>query len=254
MPAVPWRLFGKTFLKDALPPCPRSVQLSLPQRLSGRWQLPPLPLPPAPCPSAALSSFLPPPRRIPRSRPVAPSASPSLPGISSGDGGLLRALRPRGASAPLFLPAVCRRSAHVPAPPRCSAPGRAPPRWLRAWERSLPLPRPVPPPRPPARPGGNAPARSWRCGCLPRLRGASGCALCGKVVCLPGERRGTGVRRGGRGGKTTTQNCLHEFPSARPASEISPIRAVRGGSQLTFPHHFTVTFGRQARWSAQTRN
>lgn len=60
--------------------------------------------------------------------------------------------------------------------------------------------------------------------------------------CVPaGGKAGSGGR-----GKTTTPKCLHEFPSARPASEISPIRAVRGGSRLTFPHRFTVTFGRQA--------
>lgn len=39
---------------------------------------------------------------------------------------------------------------------------------------------------------------------------------------------------------------LHEFPSGRPASSLCPMRSVRGGTRLTFPHHFTVTFGRQA--------
>lgn len=39
---------------------------------------------------------------------------------------------------------------------------------------------------------------------------------------------------------------LHEFPSGRPASSLCPMRSVRGGTRLTSPHHFTVTFDRQA--------
>lgn len=66
--------------------------------------------------------------------------------------------------------------------------------------------------------------------------------------CVPA---GGKAGRGGRG-KTTTPKCSHEFPSARPASEISPIRAVRGGSRLTFPHRFTATFGRQAGTAARS--
>lgn len=48
------------------------------------------------------------------------------------------------------------------------------------------------------------------------------------------------ARVGGEGG------CLHAFPSGRPASALCPMRSVRGGTRFTFPHHFTVTFGRQA--------
>lgn len=51
---------------------------------------------------------------------------------------------------------------------------------------------------------------------------------------------GEGREGAGRG------DCLHEFPSGRPASALCPMRSVRGGTRLTFPHHFTVTFGRQA--------
>lgn len=52
--------------------------------------------------------------------------------------------------------------------------------------------------------------------------------------------------RGGRQGGGGEGDCLHEFPSGRPASALCPMRSVRGGTRLTFPHHFTVTFGRQA--------
>lgn len=55
-------------------------------------------------------------------------------------------------------------------------------------------------------------------------------------------RESAGARQGGGG----VGDCLHEFPSGRPASELCPMRSVRGGTRLTFPHHFTVTFGRQA--------
>lgn len=177
-------------------------------------------------------------RRVPPSPPV--SRRPRLP---LGGGHRLSARgapsRPRRASPPLFLP-LRRRCGRVPAPPSCSAdPGPA-----GVSEPGLPAPFPPGLREMPRRGVGGGGEGA-----------ASGCEekLCASPV--EGGVGGCGGRgRGEGGGKTTTQNCLHEFPSARPASEISPIRAVRGGSQLTFPHHFTVTFGRQARWSAQTRN
>lgn len=54
------------------------------------------------------------------------------------------------------------------------------------------------------------------------------------------------AREGGRQGGGGEGDSLHEFPSGRPASALCPMRSVRGGTRLTFPHHFTVTFGRQA--------
>lgn len=54
------------------------------------------------------------------------------------------------------------------------------------------------------------------------------------------------ANEGGRQGGGGEGDCLHEFPSGRPASALCPMRSVRGGTRLTFPHHFTVTFGRQA--------
>lgn len=205
------------------------------------------------------------PRRTPPSRPVVPSARFPRPQPP-----LRCRASPRGtggSSAPSAPAALHRRSS---SPSSAGAPGTSQPRRAAprpgghlpggplAAEPGLPLPRQGPPrrppPRPPARPEGNAPARSWRCGCLPRLQGSEWRRGLWKSCVLTGLKAGYRGAEGREGEKTTTQNCLHEFPSARPASEISPIRAVRGGSQLTFPHHFTVTFGRQARWSAQTRN
>lgn len=60
-----------------------------------------------------------------------------------------------------------------------------------------------------------------------------------------GESRGA-TNAGGRLGGGGEGDCLHEFPSGRPASALCPMRSVRGGTRFTFPHHFTVTFGRQA--------
>lgn len=71
-----------------------------------------------------------------------------------------------------------------------------------------------------------------------------------KVVRTLGRRKGSGNQAresaGARQGGGGVGDCLHEFPSGRPASELCPMRSVRGGTRLTFPHHFTVTFGRQA--------
>lgn len=71
-----------------------------------------------------------------------------------------------------------------------------------------------------------------------------------KVVRTLGRRKGSGYQAresaGARQGGGGVGDCLHEFPSGRPASELCPMRSVRGGTRLTFPHHFTVTFGRQA--------
>lgn len=155
------------------------------------------------------------------------------------------------------------RCGHVPAPAGTSQPRRARPRWPRS---GFGPPAPGPPgahPRSPASLPPSVPARSPPS--LPALRrslpgGRRRCPGAELAARAPGRSAGSERRRrpwkscvpgggkagsGGRG-KTTTPKCLHEFPSARPASEISPIRAVRGGSRLTFPHRFTVTFGRQA--------
>lgn len=70
--------------------------------------------------------------------------------------------------------------------------------------------------------------------------------LCALLVGGKGveTERGRAQRQGREG--AGVGDCLHEFPSGRPASELCPMRSVRGGTRLTFPHHFTVTFGRQA--------
>ena len=62
----------------------------------------------------------------------------------------------------------------------------------------------------------------------------------------PRSERARAPVGGGWGGGGGVGARLHEFPSGRPASALCPMRSVRGGTRLTFPHHFTVTFGRQA--------
>lgn len=236
MPAILWDLFEKRVFKGCSP-CPRSICLSHPHRLSRRWTTadPARSLPlRSPLRGPASSRGPPPsPRRIPRSRPAVPAARPlpfsrrPWPPLRGG-----HRLRGRGTprppppapSAPAALyrrssslpPAVCRRSGHVPVPPWCSAaPAGASPVALRLRARPLRSPggcRLGARPRAlPARPEGNAPARSWRCGRLPRLRGTSGSTVCGKVVCLPGERRGGGVRRRGGGGKPPPKTAYMNF-------------------------------------------
>lgn len=194
-------------------------------------------LPPAPYPSGLLPPPAALPRRIPRPDPRCPQrgrcpspGGPGLPfvaGIASEDGGSFSpaascALCPAALHRHLSsLPAL--RSRPGSAAPAGASPVAQPPR-PSAGAASAPAPAPSPPglremPRVGVGGAGIATAPGERV--APRIV---------EKLCAYRVKGGVGECEGEGGGKTTTQNCLHEFPSARPASEISPIRAVRGGS------------------------